>query len=153
MQTKDIIKKVTDYAMPIIEENNFELVEVEFVKEGSNYYLRLYVDKEGGFSIQDCEKVSRYIEQKLEEDDIIEKAYILEVSSPGIDRILKKDSEYIKYKGRIVDIKLYKPIEKTKEFQGELVGLIDNQIVINEEGTELKFDRKDVAVCRLAVIF
>ncbi|MDE6357272.1 MAG: ribosome maturation factor RimP [Eubacteriales bacterium] len=153
MQTKDIIKKVTDYAMPIIEENNFELVEVEFVKEGSNYYLRLYVDKEGGFSIQDCEKVSRYIEQKLEEDDIIEKAYILEVSSPGIDRILKKDTEYIKYKGRIVDIKLYKPIEKTKEFQGELIGLIDNQIVINEEGTELRFDRKDVAVCRLAVIF
>lgn len=153
MQTKDIIKKVTEYAMPFIEENNFELVEVEFVKEGTNYYLRLYVDKEGGFSIQDCEKVSRYVEQKLENDDIIEKAYILEVSSPGIDRILKKDYEYTKYKGKIVDIKLYKPIEKTKEFQGELIGLINDEIVINDNGKELSFNRKDVAVCRLAVIF
>lgn len=153
MQTKDIIKKVEEYAMPIIEQNNYELVETEFVKEGANYYLRLYVDKEGGFSINDCEIVSRYLEQKLEEDDFIDKAYILEVSSPGIDRILKKDSEYEKYKGRIVDIKLYKPIDKVKEFQGELIGLIDGNIVINENNKELKFDKKDVAVCRLAVIF
>lgn len=153
MQTKDIIKKVEQYVMPIVEENNYELVEVEFVKEGANYYLRLYIDKEGGFSINDCEKVSRFLEQKLEEDDFIDKAYILEVSSPGIDRVLKKDSEYEKYKGRVVDIKLYKPIDKTKEFQGELVGLVDGNIIINENGTELKFDKKDVAVCRLAVIF
>ncbi len=153
MQTKDIIKKVEDYVLPIIEQNNYELVEVEFTKEGANYYLRLYVDKEGGFSIDDCEKVSRYLEQKLEEDDFIEKAYILEVSSPGIDRVLKKDSEYQKYKGRIVDVKLYKPIDKVKEFQGELIGLIDEKIVINENGKEYSFDRKDVASCRLAVIF
>lgn len=153
MQTKDIIKKVEQYVMPIVEENDYELVEVEFVKEGANYYLRLYIDKEGGFSINDCEKVSRFLEQKLEEDDFIDKAYILEVSSPGIDRVLKKDSEYEKYKGRIVDIKLYKPIDKVKEFQGELVGLVDGNIIINENGTELKFDKKDVAICRLAVIF
>ena len=153
MQTKDIIKKVEDYVLPIIEQNNYELVEVEFTKEGANYYLRLYVDKEGCFSIDDCEKVSRYLEQKLEEDDFIEKAYILEVSSPGIDRVLKKDSEYQKYKGRIVDVKLYKPIDKVKEFQGELIGLIDEKIVINENGKEYSFDRKDVASCRLAVIF
>ncbi len=153
MQTKDIIKKVEEYVMPIIEQNNYELVETEFVKEGANYYLRLYIDKEGGFSINDCETVSRYLEEKLEQDDFIDKAYILEVSSPGIDRVLKKDSEYIKYKGRIVDIKLYKPIDKVKEFQGELIGLIDDKIVINEDGKEISFDRKDVAICRLAVIF
>lgn len=152
MQTKDIISKVTEYVTPIIEENNFELVEVEFIKEGSNYYLRLYIDKEGGFSIKDCELVSRYLENKLEEDDFIEKAYILEVSSPGIDRILKTDKEYVKYKGRIVDIKLFKPIDNIKEFQGELIGLFENQIIINENGKELKFNKKDVAVCRLAVI-
>lgn len=152
MQTKDIISKVTQYVTPIIEENNFELVEVEFIKEGSNYYLRLYIDKEGGFSIKDCELVSRYLENKLEEDDFIEKAYILEVSSPGIDRILKTDKEYVKYKGRIVDIKLFKPIDNIKEFQGELIGLFENQIIINENGKELKFNKKDVAVCRLAVI-
>ena len=139
--------------MPIIEQNNYELVETEFVKEGANYYLRLYIDKEGGFSINDCETVSRYLEQKLEEDDFIDKAYILEVSSPGIDRVLKKDSEYTKYKGRIVDIKLYKPIDKVKEFQGELIGLIEDKIVINQDNKEISFDKKDVAICRLAVIF
>lgn len=153
MQTKDIIKKVEEYVMPIIEQNNYELVETEFVKEGANYYLRLYIDKEGGFSINDCEIVSRYLEQKLEEDDFIDKAYILEVSSPGIDRVLKKDSEYVKYKGRIVDIKLYKPIDKVKEFQGELIGLVDDKIVIKENNQEISFNRKDVAICRLAVIF
>lgn len=153
MQTKDIIKKVEEYVMPIIDKNNYELVETEFVKEGANYYLRLYIDKEGGFSINDCETVSRYLEQKLEEDDFIDKAYILEVSSPGIDRVLKKDSEYIKYKGRIVDIKLYKPIDKVKEFQGELIGLIEDKIFINQDNKEISFDKKDVAICRLAVIF
>ena len=153
MQTKDIIKKVEEYVMPIIEQNNYELVETEFVKEGANYYLRLYIDKDGGFSINDCETVSRYLEQKLEEDDFIDKAYILEVSSPGIDRVLKKDSEYTKYKGRIVDIKLYKPIDKVKEFQGELIGLIEDKIVINQDNKEISFDKKDVAICRLAVIF
>lgn len=153
MQTKDIIKKVEEYVIPIIEKNSYELVETEFVKEGANYYLRLYIDKEGGFSINDCEMVSRYLEQKLEEDDFIDKAYILEVSSPGIDRVLKKDSEYIKYKGRVVDIKLYKPIDKVKEFQGELIGLIEDKIVINQDNKEISFDKKDVAICRLAVIF
>ena len=153
MQTKDIIKKVEEYVIPIINQNNYELVETEFVKEGANYYLRLYIDKEGGFSINDCEMVSRYLEQKLEEDDFIDKAYILEVSSPGIDRVLKKDSEYIKYKGRVVDIKLYKPIDKVKEFQGELIGLIEDKIVINQDNKEISFDKKDVAICRLAVIF
>ena len=153
MQTKDIIKKVEEYVMPIIEQNNYELVETEFVKEGANYYLRLYIDKEGGFSINDCEIVSRYLEQKLEEEDFIDKAYILEVSSPGIDRVLKKDSEYVKYKGRIVDIKLYKPIDKVKEFQGELIGLVDDKIVIKEDNQEISFNKKDVAICRLAVIF
>ena len=153
MQVKDIIKKVEEYVMPIIEENNYELVEIEFVKEGINYYLRLYIDKEGGFSIDDCEKVSRFLDGKLEDDDFIEKAYILEVSSPGIDRVLKKDYEYVKYKGRLVDIKLYKAIDKLKEFQGELIGLIDDKILINENGKELSFDKKDVATCRLAVIF
>ena len=153
MQTKDIIKKVEEYVMPIIEQNNYELVETEFVKEGANYYLRLYIDKEGGFSINDCEIVSRYLEQKLEEDDFIDKAYILEVSSPGIDRIQKKNSENIKYKGHIIDIKLYKPIDKVKEFQGELIGLVDDKIVIKEDNQEISFNKKDVAICRLAVIF
>lgn len=154
MQNKDITEKVENLIQPVILENNLELVDVEFVKEGPSWYLRLYIDKEGGVTIDDCEKVSRSAEKQLEKDDFIEQAYILEVSSPGIDRVLKKDYEYTKYKGKLVDIKLYKAINKIKEFQGELVGLVDEDIVIIDEGgNELKFNRKDVAVCRLAVIF
>jgi ribosome maturation factor RimP len=153
MQTKDIIAKVEKYAEPVIVENGYELVEVEYVKEGPNFYLRIYADKEGGFSIDDCEKVSRFVEKELENEDISDKPYILEVSSPGIDRVLKKDKEYIKYKGRLVDVKLYKPIDKVKEFQGTLIGLEDDNIKIISDGSELSFNRKDVAVCRLAVVF
>lgn len=153
MKTKDIINKVEQFVQPAIEENDFELVDVEFLKEGASYYLRVYIDKEGGVAIDDCTLISRYLEKKLEDSEIIEKAYILEVSSPGIDRILKKEYEYEKYKGRLVDIKLYSPIDKKKEFRGELVGLLDNNIVIKSNDENIKFDKKDVAVCRLAVVF
>ena len=153
MQVKDILNKVEEKLMPIMQDNKFELVEVEFVKEGPNRYLRVYADKEGGITIDDCEVISRALEAELEKDDFIEQAYILEVSSPGIDRILKKDFEYAKYKGRLVEVKLYKPIDKIKQFQGNLIGLIDGKIVIEENGEEISFDRKDVASCRLAVVF
>lgn len=155
MQAKEIESRVEKMVMPIIEENAFELVDVEYLKEGPQYYLRIYVDKEGGFTIDDCELVSRFIEKKLEADDFIESAYILEVSSPGIDRILRKDKEFTKYKGKDVYIKLFKADENgIKEFTGELLGLIDNNIVIKTENdNEVAFDRKSVAVCRLSVVF
>ena len=148
-----MLVKVEEKLLPIINDNGYELVDIEFVKEGPNKYLRVHADKEGGITIDDCEIISRAFEAELEKDDFIEEAYILEVSSPGIDRILKKDFEYIKYKGRLVDIKLYKPIDKVKQFQGKLIGLVDNKIVIEESGKEISFDKKDVAVCRLAVEF
>ncbi len=153
MQVKDILVKVEEKLSPIINDNGYELVDIEFVKEGPNKYLRVYADKDGGITIDDCEIISRALEAELEKDDFIEETYILEVSSPGIDRILKKDFEYIKYRGRLVDIKLYKPIDKVKQFQGKLIGLADDKIVIEESGKEISFERKDVAVCRLAVEF
>ncbi|MGL4790862.1 MAG: ribosome maturation factor RimP, partial [Anaerotignaceae bacterium] len=109
-------KKVEQMLMPIITENNFELVDVEFIKEGQNWYLRIYVDKDGGISIDDCELVSKAFEKIVDEKDPIEQAYILEVSSPGIDRPLKKEADFVKFKGELVDIKLYKAINKQKEF-------------------------------------
>lgn len=147
-------KKVTELLVPILEEQNFELVDVEFVKEGPNWYLRIYIDKEGGVSIDDCELVSRALDKKLEESNPIEQAYILEVSSPGIDRPLKKPDDFVKYAGQIVDIKLYKAMNGQKEFQGELQGLNDNVItIIDETEQEFSFEQKDVASVRLAVIF
>ncbi len=147
-------KKIEEIIMPIIEANNCELVDVEFVKEGANWFLRLYVDKPGGIFIDDCEVISRAVEKLLDEKDPIEQAYILEVSSPGLDRPLKKDKDFERYKGEIVDIKLYKPFNGKKAFQGELVGLVDGKIfIIDENDDEIGFDRKEVGAVRLAVIF
>lgn len=146
--------KVLPYLEPIVAENQLELVDVEFVKEGANWYLRVYIDKEGGVTIDDCEVVSRALEAKLDEADPIEQAYILEVSSPGIDRPLKKEADFVKYQGELIDVKLYKAQEGRKQFQGKLLGLENAALSIEEEnGTIVRFEQKDVASVRLAVVF
>ncbi len=147
-------KKVLAILEPILEEKALELADLEFVKEGPNWYLRVYIDKDGGVTIEDCENVSRILEKKLDETDPIEQAYILEVSSPGIDRPLKKPEHFEKYIGEIIDIKLYKPLEGKKEYQGELKQF-DNGVItiIEEDGTEKQFIQKETASVRLAVIF
>ena len=147
-------KRIEELIQPTVTEMGYELVDVEFVKEGQNWYLRFYLDKEGGINIDDCEKASKAIEKLLDEKDPIEQAYILEVSSPGLDRQLKKDKDFVKYAGSLVDVKLYKAVDGSKEFQGTLKGLEGNIITIEDEnGNELSFDRKDTAVIKLAVIF
>lgn len=98
-------KKAEAMLMPIIEANNFELVDVEYVKEGSNWYLRAYVDKEGGITVDDCEIVSRAFSDLLDKDDFIEDAYILEISSPGLGRPLKKEKDYIRSMGKELEIR------------------------------------------------
>lgn len=104
--------------------------------------------------MDDCETVSRAVEKVLDVEDPIEQAYILEVSSPGLDRPLKKDSDFVKYAGETVDVKLYKAVDKQKEFQGILKGLDGTVVTITDEnGAELSFDRKDIALIRLAVLF
>lgn len=140
---------------PLMEENNFELVDVEYVKEGGNYYLRAYIDKEGGITINDCELISRALSDILDETDFIPDAYILEVSSPGLGRQLKKDKDFKRSLGEEVEIKLYKPMEKKKE----LIGLLedfdaDNLYVTTEESEEpLAVSRKNIAMVRLTFDF
>lgn len=152
-------KKILPFLEPIIEERGLELVDVEFVKEGANWYLRIYIDKEGGVGIEDCEFVSRGLDSKLEDADPIDQAYILEVSSPGIDRPLKTEADYEKFSGEIIDVKLYKQADGRKQFQGELIGLKEGVLSFvereedDEEGTLFQFEQKDVASVRLAVIF
>ncbi len=147
-------KKILPLLEPIVEEKGLELVDVEFVKEGANWYLRIYIDKDGGVSIDDCEGVSRALEAKLDETDPIEQAYILEVSSPGIDRPLKKDADFVKFQGEIIDVKLYKALDGKKQYQGKLLGLQDGVISLEEEdGTVRTFTQKETADVRLAVIF
>ena len=139
--------------MPIIEANNFELVDVEYVKEAGNWYLRVYVDKEGGIAVDDCEVVSRALSDKLDVDDFIEDSYILEVSSPGLGRPLKKEKDFIRSIGKEVDIHLYKSIEKQKEFTGVLKSYSKDDIVLQIEDTDVTFDRTNVALIRLSFDF
>lgn len=144
---EEIVTKITD-------EHGFEMVDVEYVKEAGEYYLRVYIDKEEGISLNECELVSRELSPILDEKDPIKENYFLEVSSPGLDRALKKDRDFVRYQGRGVDLKLYKPLNGCKQFEGELVGLTeDNNIKIIANGKEMEFNRKDVAIVRLAIKF
>lgn len=147
------VAKTEELIMPVIEANNFELVDVEYVKEGSTWYLRLYIDKEGGINIDDCELVSRALSDMLDENDYIEDAYILEVSSPGLGRPLKKDKDFNRSIGEEVEIKLYKAIEKRKDFKGILKSFDADTVTIDEEANEISFNRKDIAIIRLAFDF
>jgi len=139
---------------PILKENNFELYDVEFVKEAGTFYLRAFIDKEGGININDCELVSRRLSDLLDEKDFIPDAYILEVSSPGLGRALKKDKHFEKSIGEEVEIKLFKAIDKQKEFTGYLESFNDEVLVISDEQeNELEFERSNIASVRLVVHF
>lgn len=153
MKRSEIESYVEELVMPIMEEGNFELVDVEYVKEGANWYLRVYADKEGGINIDDCVTISRALEVKLDEKDLIPDAYILEVSSPGLGRQLKKDRDYKRSLGEEIEFKLYKAREKQKEFTGILKDFDENTFTITIDDEDVVFERKEVAMMRLAVHF
>ena len=155
MSKKEVYEqKAEALLLPIIEANNFELVDVEYVKEGSNWYLRAYIDKEGGISVDDCEVVSRAFSDKLDEEDFIDDAYIMEVSSPGLGRPLKKEKDYIRSMGKEVEIRTYRAINREKEFYGILSAYDENTVTIKtEDGTEMTFEKSDIALIRLAFDF
>ena len=138
---------------PIAVQNGVEIYDVEYVKEGSEYYLRAYIDKPDGVNILDCENVSRALSDALDRVDFIPDAYILEVSSPGLGRTLKKDKHLAKSIGEDVEIKLFKPVDKCKEFAGVLERFDEQTVTIREESGERTFDRADVALIRLAIDF
>lgn len=139
--------------LPIMEEMNFELVDVEYVKEGSNFYLRAYIDKPEGITVDDCEIVSRTFSQKLDEEDFIDEAYIMEVSSPGLGRPLKKEKDYKRSMGKELEIRTYRAINKEKEFYGILKEYNESSVTIDCEGTEMTFQKSDIALIRLAFDF
>ena len=138
---------------PIVEEAEFELVDVGYVKEAGNWYLRGYIDKPGGITVNDCEAVSRIFSDRLDEDDFIEDSYIMEISSPGLDRPLKKDKDFARSMGKAVEIRTYRPIDRQKEFSGVLTAYDDNSVTIDEDGNLRTFDRKEIALIRLMIEF
>ena len=150
---EDYEARTEELLKPIAEANGVSIYDVEYVKEGSDYYLRAYIDKPEGVNIQDCENVSRALSDALDKEDFIPDAYILEVSSPGLGRTLKKDKHLQASIGQEVEIKLFKPVDKCKEFAGILESFDGNVIVIREGETSRTFERADVALIRLALDF
>ena len=139
---------------PILERNNFELVDVEYVKEGGSWYLRAYIDKEGGITVNDCADVAREMNDLLDQEDFIDDSYIFEVSSPGLGRPLKKEKDYVRSMGKELEIRTYRAINKQKEFYGILTGYDEKTVTIEgEDGTEMTFDKSDIALIRLAFDF
>lgn len=146
--------KVEAFLLPLMEEHRFELVDVEYIKEAGNWYLRAYIDKEGGIAVDDCEVISRLLGAWLDEKDFIADSYILEVSSPGLGRPLKKEKDFVRNMGKSVDIRLYKQLDGQKEFTGDLKSY-DKQTVtiVTEEGAEMVFERPAIALIRQSFDF
>ena len=147
-------QKAEAIAEPIVSSFGFELVDVEYVKEAGTWYLRLYIDKEGGITIDDCEAVSRLFSDKLDEEDFIDDAYVMEVSSPGLGRPLKKEKDFKRSIGKEVEIRTYRPIDKQKEFFGILSAYDETHVTSTLDDQETRvFQRDEIALIRLAFDF
>ena len=160
MAKKKIKEIIAELLADFLAENGYELYHVEFVKEVKDWFLRVYLDKlpidgeEQYISVDDCEKVSRYLSEKMDEVDPIEQNYYLEVSSAGLDRTLLFEKNYTKFAGKQVEITLYKAMDGKKVYSGQLVGLINNNIVVRDgDGNDIELPFETVAKTKLVVVF
>lgn len=140
---------VTALALPVVQAAGCSLWDVEYVKEAGEWFLRVYIDKEGGVSIDDCEAVSRPLSDLLDEADPIEGSYTFEVSSAGADRVLKKPEHFAQFQGAEVEVKLYRPRDGRKDFVGLLQSYADGDVALDVGGTPMSFEKKEIAVVRL----
>ena len=151
---KKVTEIVRELAQPVAEENGCELWDVEYVREAGQWYLRLYLDKEGGVNILDCEAVSRKVSDLLDEADPIESSYMFEVSSAGAERPLKRLGDFERFMGSAVLVKTYKPKDGRKEFAGTLAGYEDGAVLLDMgTGEPLRFEKSEIALVRLRVEF
>ena len=146
-------KEVLALLEPIVKERELTIWDIEFKKEGKDYFLRVFLDKEGGISIDDCEYVSRKLEERLDEKDPISQAYMLEVSSAGLDRVIKYDFHFAACMGKNVDVKLFAPINGSKEFTAELTGFADEIVTLKYENELLEIPQEKISQLRLTVEF
>ncbi|ANZ99810.1 ribosome maturation factor RimP [Carnobacterium divergens] len=155
----NVVDTVKNIVQPIVDEFQFELVDVEFVKEGKNWFLRTYIDKPGGIDIEECALVSEKISERMDQidPDPIPQAYFLEVSSPGAERPLKKEADYQNAIGSYINISLYEPVEGQKVYEGTLKELTEETLTltirIKTREKEIEFNRKKIAKARLAIKF
>ena len=151
MAKNKLAEHVEGLAAPVVIDLGMELVDVEYVKEGSQWYLRIFIDKPGGIFVDDCQAVSREVSRLMDEEDPIPNAYILEVSSPGLDRPLKKAGDYERFRGYKVVLTTYAPLNGKKSFSGRLEGLAEQGVILNVDGSEYVIPMEQVASARLAV--
>ncbi len=145
--------RTEELLLPIAERFGVEIYDVEYVKEGSEWYLRAYIDKEEGVNIIDCENVSRALSEELDRTDFISDAYILEVSSPGLGRTLKKEKHFFKSIGKEIELRTYKPIDKCKEFVGILTDYQEGNVTMEIEGQSKTFEKAQIALVKLTFDF
>ena len=150
---KKITELTAELAAPAIAEQNCTLWDVEYVREGSERYLRLYIDKDGGIDIEDCEKVHRAMDPILDEKDPIAESYHFEVCSAGIERPLKRPGDFEKFMGSPIFVKLYRPVNGLKEIPGVLRGYEDGKVTVEAGKETITFEKSEVALVRLRVEF
>lgn len=148
-----IVQTVREIACPAVESLGLELIDVEYLKEGSKWILRLYIDKKGGVGLDDCEAVSRKVEPLLDEQDPIRDPYVFEVSSPGLERPLKTERDFERYQGEAVEVSLYAPRNGSKQFTGLLIGKKDGVVTIECDGTPAVFPEKEISVIKRTIIW
>lgn len=158
MAKEDAGKRVSELLNPYLEEKDLDLYRVEYKKEGKDWVLRVYLDKPQGadteyVSIEECEDATRYLSDLLDKEDFIDRSYNLEVSSPGLDRELIKDSDFERFKGRLVEVKTYEQISGSKEHTGKLLGKEDGVVRIDEDGDTLDIPADKISKINLAVVF
>lgn len=154
MNKKEIIRNINNMCEPLANELGYDLVDVEFIKEGSMYFLRVYIDKLGGINLDDCQRMSELVSDKLDETDPISVTYYLEVSSPGLDRPLKTDKDLMRNIGKDIEIKLYSSINDKKVYYGELESFNAEEIVIKEEtGNSISIAKESISLIKLVVKF
>lgn len=144
---------IGEMVAPVADRAGVELVDVEFVKEGGRWFLRIFIDKPGGVGLDDCQAVSEQVDRLLDEKDPIEYSYTLEVSSPGIERPLKKLSDYERFKGHLVNITTYAPLNGQKRFTGHLAEASQSSIILDIKGSQMNIPMEQVASAKLAVEF
>ena len=148
-----VTEQVVDFAEPIVKEHGCELWDVEYVREGSEYFLRLYIDKDGGVDINDCEAISRAVDPILDEKDPIPGSYHFEVCSAGLERVLKRPSDFQKYLGSSITVKLYRPRNGMKEIPCVLRAYEDGRLTVEAGKETVTFEKSEVALVRLRVEF
>ena len=151
--SKEIAERVRALAEPILSNEGMELAEIEYRREANGWVLRFYIDKEGGVTLDDCSRISQEVGRTLDVEDFILTPYHLEVSSPGLNRPLRNEKDFLKYRNRLIKVKTFDPIDKRRQFKGKLLGLFENQIQMEIEGGIITIPLFNVAKANLEIEF